>query len=294
MNKLSFFKDIQLHEGAIYSLAPSLHESVFYSGSFDRKIVAWDTDNWEHASLIAELPSKALAMTFYKEENYLFIGTFAGAIHVLDLNHKKEIALLQKHSKMIFEILIHEGHLWVLGGDGILTIWELQTWVLKAEINFKEGKLRSLVFDDYKAYLGTQSGKILVLHKETLKFEQEWIGHEVNFSVNTLMLLPDKNQLVSGSRDGHLVLWDIKDGSILKRVPAHYMAIYDLTLDLSGGYFASCSMDKSIKIWDLNLNFVQKLERTGKAGHTNSVNKLLWKKEGLFSTGDDKKIVWWK
>lgn len=294
MSRIKFNQQVRLHEGAIYSLAQGNRPHLFYSGSFDQKVVLWDTENWGVAQLIAQLPAKALALYFHEGRNYLFVGTFIGGVHVIDVQAKKELHLLQKHQKMIFDIQVQDGHLWVLGGDGALSVWELDTWTLKAHIDFKEGKLRKIVFGADDIFIGTQSGKILILDRATLKYRDELTGHEALFSVNCLLYLKENHRLISGSRDGHLILWDLEKRQMLKKVPAHYMAIYDIQEDPNQNLFASASMDKSIKIWDKELNFVEKIERKGLQGHTNSINKLMWNSEGLFSTGDDKQIIWWK
>ena len=61
-------------------------------------------------------------------------------------------------------------------------------------------------------------------------------------------------------------------------------------------YFATGSMDKSIKIWDaVTFALVKVIDKVRHDGHTNSVNKLLWMDfENLLVTcSDDRTIAVW-
>jgi WD40 repeat protein len=61
-------------------------------------------------------------------------------------------------------------------------------------------------------------------------------------------------------------------------------------------YFATCSMDKTVKIWDAKtFRLLKVIDRARHAGHGTSVNKLFWpaRVNSLVSCSDDRTISVW-
>ncbi len=102
----------------------------------------------------------------------------------------------------------------------------------------------------------------------------------------------DENLIISGGKDAYIRLWNVASGEMLKEIPAHNFAVYRLVS--CGANLVSCSRDKSIKIWDQNLNFIEKLD-VKSGGHSHSVNDLTQIDDKHFaSCGDDRRIVVWE
>ena len=79
-------------------------------------------------------------------------------------------------------------------------------------------------------------------------------------------------------------------------IPAHLFAVNSIAVHPYLPYFATASMDKSIKIWsleDFKLYKTINLEK-GYLGHRLSINKIVWKDNDLISTSDDKSIIIWE
>jgi len=100
------------------------------------------------------------------------------------------------------------------------------------------------------------------------------------------------NLLVSGGKDAMLRLWDISTENCLKEVPAHNFTIYRI-IQL-GDQLITASRDKSVKIWNTDLNFLQKLDQK-EGGHRHSVNDCIPISANVFVTcGDDKRMIFWE
>jgi WD40 repeat protein len=73
-------------------------------------------------------------------------------------------------------------------------------------------------------------------------------------------------------------------------------AINNISYRPDGKYFATCSMDKSIKIWDAStFRLLKVIDKSRHAGHATSVNKLLWTayEDQLVSASDDHTLSIW-
>ncbi|RYY34254.1 MAG: WD40 repeat domain-containing protein, partial [Sphingobacteriaceae bacterium] len=78
--------------------------------------------------------------------------------------------------------------------------------------------------------------------------------------------------------------------------PAHLFAVNHIAFHPSLPYFATASMDKSIKIWDAQNFKLRKIisREKGIPGHVLSINKLVWNGDNqLISVSDDKRVIIW-
>jgi WD40 repeat protein len=73
-------------------------------------------------------------------------------------------------------------------------------------------------------------------------------------------------------------------------------AINHIEYSPDGSYFATCSMDKSVKIWSAkDFQLLKVIDKARHAGHGTSVNKLFWSSymDQLVSCSDDRTISVW-
>ncbi len=87
--------------------------------------------------------------------------------------------------------------------------------------------------------------------------------------------------------------WDLTIGKEVHAVPAHeYQA---KSLSYNGKTLLSSSMDKTIKVWNDNLDLLKVIDLERNAGHTNCINKVEWLDDEHFvSCSDDRSLILWK
>lgn len=114
-------------------------------------------------------------------------------------------------------------------------------------------------------------------------------GHED--SIYGLDFSPDGTQLLTGSYDKLLKIWDVATGAELRTLKHHTGGVFDCRFSPEGLYVASASVDQTIKIWET---------ATGNRLHTltegtKGMNALAWKPDGseLAAGGADKMIRTW-
>ncbi len=304
MNLNAYSKLIQLkgHTGSVYALEKGMEPNLFFSGSGDHLVVQWNLQTVDAGEVIVKASAIVYSLRLLAAQHILLVGTSTGGVHVIDLNTRKEIRLLQYHQQGIFDIQYSEkNNLLVLAaGDGVISLCRLSDFSLIKQIKLCDQKLRSVAFNssENKIAVGCGDGKVVLISIENLSVENSLQAHKENWSCNVVKFLSDQ-LLLSGGRDAIMNVVSIDDSNLVvsEIIAAHNYAIYDIKLAPDGNYFATASRDKSVKIWHAkNYQFIQKLDAEKSGGHINSVNKILWSpfNEYIISGSDDRSLMIWE
>ena len=324
------------HKDCVYSLEKLKEKHLFLSCAGDGKIALWNLKNPELGRLVAQIPSSVFSICYHEQENLLLIGQNFEGLQMIyfeeDINNSPNVHYIPDKAKnkslkitndYIFDIQIVQNqeentqnyYAFVAQGDGVLTIVDLTTFSVKKHLKISTKSLRKITINPQKTEFAVASSDnfIRIFDLKTLQLLQEINAH--TNSVFALRYFPadlDKNNntqlLISGSRDAHLKIWEKNTQNLnqnnqyqLKNdIIAHLFTINDIDFSPCGKYFATCSMDKTIKIWDLpSFRLLKVVDKARHASHGTSVNKILWSdyqidnQDCLISASDDKFISVW-
>ncbi|MBM3400584.1 MAG: hypothetical protein FJY15_08500 [Bacteroidetes bacterium] len=276
------------HQSAVYALCAD-EQGGFFSASGDGMLVHWPTGK-DDGQLLAKIPGNVFSLTYDSEEKLLLAGSGQGDLFVISKIFGADPGLrrLLAHSKGLYRLLNTADGLITAGGDGRIIRWDSQ-FDITAEISNSTTATRALCFDEAgNMWAGSSDFKIRVYDVDW-KMVQILEGHTQ--SVFDLCALPG-NRMLSGGRDAKLKVWS-ETGELQQTIAAHLLHIHTIQLHPLGEWFATGSMDKTVKIWDAeNMELLKVLDKEKFAFHTSSVNTLLWLDGDHFlSAGDDRRII---
>jgi WD40 repeat protein len=275
------------HMGPIYAMV-SDHNFV-YTASSDRFVTRWDPHTGQQDAFAVQTPAAAFSLAIVPTKNHLILGLDNGKMHVIDLEIRQEINHLNRHNAAVFSILANptNGHLYSVDAAGMLCVWDSNYQQL-LQFPICDSKIRQVALapDAKSLYLACGDGHLRAFDTE---YFNPILDFQAHINACTALALDFQGWLLTGGKDGYIRLWDLQ-GAKKASVPAHKGNIYQL-VKLSDTCFASCSTDKSVKIWSLDsLTVLQKLEATRHADRR-SINALIQTDTYLMAAGDNKQIL---
>lgn len=285
------------HKDSIYTLEPVQGKPIFFSGAGDGMVVKWNFDEPDQGQLVAKMQNSVYALQSIPDRNQLVIGHNFQGIHLIDLLKNKEIGSLALTNAAIFDIQYTSDKLLVGTGSGVVFIIDLdQLKLLKAlEYADKSARCISISVESNEFAVGYSDHTIRVYDLNDYQLKHELGGH--TNSVFTVAYHPRLPLLVSAGRDAHIRAWDLGHNyAPHQAIAAHMYAINHVEFSPNGQHFVTCSMDKSIKVWNAReFKLLKVIDKSRHAGHGTSVNKLYWShyNQQLVSCSDDRTISVW-
>ncbi len=285
------------HRDCVYTLEGGAESNQFFSAGGDGLVVRWDLTKPDAGELIAQIPASIYALCLDKVRNQLWVGQNFEGIHLIDVETQQEIKSIKITSSSIFDIKIHENNAFVGLSDGTIVVMDVENFVVKKHIKASDKSIRNIAINSFSSEFAVAYSDFSVKVFDLQDFSLKLVVNQHISSVFTVCYSPDYQYLITAGRDAHLKILDVNNQyNLVHDIAAHLFAINDIKFSLNGKCFATCSMDKSIKIWDAEqFRLLKVIDKARHAGHGTSINKLWWSEYEnlLVSASDDKRISVW-
>jgi len=106
-------------------------------------------------------------------------------------------------------------------------------------------------------------------------------------SINSVAFSNDGTQVVSGSRDKTVKIWDASSGACLKTLEGHSDSVWSVAFSYDGTQVISGSWDKTVKIWDAGSGACLKTLNVGR-----TVSPVAFDTTGLYLLTNTGTISW--
>jgi COMPASS component SWD3 len=140
------------------------------------------------------------------------------------------------------------------------------------------------------------AGENLNRTDKSIRLLRTLTGHDSPiFGIKTLTIAPDGRTLVSGARDGKIILWNLQTGERLREWLADREGVETIEIDRDGKMLVSGGIDRQIKVWSYpDGKLLQEI-----SGHAAPISKVIivaaptTNRQLIISTSDDRTIRIW-
>ncbi len=161
------------------------------------------------------------------------------------------------------------------GSDGTIRLWSMPTpdeapRVLAGH----QGAVYALAWsaDGETLAAGDSGGNVVVWNVAAAGIRQQF--HSSSYSVRSLAWVPGEKTIAVGSHD--LRLWNVAAGTEEHELAGHTNWVYSLRRGNDPFVVASCSRDRTIRVWDLKTATQLRMNR----GHAGQIDTLDWSRDG--------------
>ncbi len=286
----------QGHQDCIYTIAGDEGSDLFWTAGADGMVVQWRTSDPDNGEVVAKMNATVYALHHLPMDGLLIVGQNFDGIHLIDPKERRQVRSLSLTSSAIFAMQAMDDLLFVACGDGVLHVVNLREWRTISKVKVSDKSLRAMALNPARTELaiGSSDHTVRILSTEDLRVLLTIT--DASNSVFTVNYSPDGKLLYTSGRDAHLRTYDVSEGyAPATDIIPHMYTVNDILFRPSGDVFATCSKDKSIRIWDPDgPRSLKTIDRGSHAGHGTSVNRLLWKDDRtLISVSDDRTVSLW-
>ncbi|SAM09551.1 hypothetical protein [Absidia glauca] len=287
------------HEGEVYSTKFDPSGQHIASGSYDRRILLWNTyGDCENYGVLKGHTNAVMEVHWSRDASQLYSCSADKTVCVWDANNGERIRRWKGHEGVVNSCQVaRRGPEMVVSGsdDGCVKVWDQREKYATQNLENKY-QVTAVCYSDagdmvYSAGIDNEI-KVWDLRKKEVLYTLA--GHLD--TVTGLTLSPDGDYLLSNSMDNTVQMWDIKPfaagGRCLKvfeGAPHGFEKnLIRPTWSTDGTQVACGSADRSVVIWEVSTaKILYKLP-----GHKGCVNDVDWHpKEPIVMTGSTDKSI---
>ncbi len=279
------------HRDSVYSLCTGPGFELLSAGG-DGMLVGWNPSRTTDGELIAKLDNSVYVIANSVGTGEVILAHNYDGIHLIDPIKKTDRSLILTKGA-IYALEVVGNDLFVGDSLGVVYKIDLVELVVRDQWKVSSEYIRCIKYlENGQLAVGGSDNVLRILDPDTgtLLSENKEHGNSI------FGLVQGSRGLYSASRDARIRRFNT--ASVEKNeeeIIAHMYTINDIVYNPTLDLLVTCSMDKTIKIWDETTGTLLKvLDKARHAAHGTSVNRLLWTESGLLaSCSDDRTISIW-
>jgi len=243
------------HTRGVNSLAV-LQNEYLISISSDKTIIVWNILNSFSRITNTQTFTELWSLSLFSNDTFI-TGDSVGSLKLWDMN-SLEISFmteLDKNSNETSSIIFYQNYLITGHLDGLIKVWEMDSFKVYHSTKAHSSIVTCLAnINERDLFASGSVDNQIKIWDSKFSIIQTLSGH--SGKIITLIYLKEANSLISTSNDMKLNIYKTKNMQRVKEIKGHNnRSVQDIAiLDHETNLIATCSGDKTIKIWNNSLS----------------------------------------
>ncbi|OHT02433.1 hypothetical protein TRFO_30504 [Tritrichomonas foetus] len=243
---------------------------------------------------MARLNTQVTSIRSFPFNPYFAIGSI-NTIYIASSQLISTVHFTQKESAIIDIIDVHPSSMFLAcnGSQNDVRIMSLQNCKTVMNLNRHDKKISSIYFVPSlcKIYSTGYDGLIIISDLVKSKECYKYRNYEDKMAMTSSDMKDDESIISVGFDNGKIGIFDNREAEKAIEISAHSNWVNSVNFAPVGSYISSCSIDKSMKVWDLR-NIEKPIMNKGELPF--SLSKTIFLNESvLCGTSSDGKFIRW-
>jgi WD40 repeat protein len=243
------------HSGFVLSCDFSPNSEFVVSSSDDMKLKIWNARTGEKKHVLKGHGDKVYWAKFNPTGAYVVSGSCDRTVRVWNADNGSHQATLKGHSMAVFSVgfsrMDNGKHIVSASDDRTVKIWDWREGKELRTLEGHTGTIWSCEFShtDRQIVSASMDREIKLWDVATGQPIRNFPGHLT--PIHHAIFTTDDRFILSCARDWTVKVWDVETGKHVDTLSGHGNTVYHL--DIQGDKLLTCSLDESVKLWNLTL-----------------------------------------
>ena len=238
----------------------------------DGTIVIWDVFTGQEIRTFCGNTNNINSIAYNPDKKHVVSASSDNTIKLWDITTGQEIRTFSGHTGLVYSVCFSPDGKYVLSGssDKIIKLWDTETGIEIRNFSYNSDYINR-IWD-------INTNRELITNRGHMGF------------VNSVCFSPNGKQVISGSDDATIKLWDVETGRVIRPFIGE-RRVYSVCFSSDGKQVISGLDDGNIKLWDVETG----REIRTFSGHTNGVTSVSFSSNGrqIISGSWDTTIKLW-
>ena len=225
-------KTIDVHSNRINSAALSPDGTRIVSGLNDNSVKLFDTDSGQLVKTFINHTDHVLSVAYSPDGKHILSGSYDNTVILWDAQTGRPIRISGRRNR---EVFIRDR------SDNII----YENWI--SSVAFSPDGKYSASGSNTVSLMDAAKGSHIRNFVDSFSRLYSWFTPRFN----TITFSPGSNQILSGSNDGTVILWDVETGREIKAFTGHTNSIFSTVFNPDGRLAISGSSDGTLRLWDI-------------------------------------------
>ncbi|KAG0352695.1 hypothetical protein BGZ54_002621, partial [Gamsiella multidivaricata] len=292
-----------MEDGGVSSCAFSPDGRACAVGVADSTISVYDTTTWSKTLTLGGHTDYVTSVVYSPSGKQIASGSDDKTVRLWDVHTDRPGVILSGHDDVVMAVAFSPcGHQIASGSeDKTVRLWNAQTRAPVTTLSGHAGVVRSVAYSPSGQQIASGSEDMTVQLWDVKTGSPVAILSDHTARVMSVVYSPSGHQIASGSEDMTVLLWDVQAGTsvatlrghaaCVEAVVGHTNRVTSLVYSPTGQQIASGSVDKTVRLWDVQTSAID----TIKDGHTACVESVVYSPSGkqIASCSYDKTVRLW-